>query len=118
MKQRTVEYMVLKKAVLCYGLDDESIQFLKQYVYCWGYCYSLVESSGSRSEAIAALPYFTEGTFTPLWLSQSAVELDNLHSIPNFSLTDQNGQTVTEKTFEDKIYITDFFLHYMSGNLP
>lgn len=31
------------------------------------------------------------------------------HSIPDFSFTNQDGETVTQKTFKDKIYIADFF---------
>ena len=31
------------------------------------------------------------------------------HTIQNFSFTDQDGKTVTEKNFEGSIYVTDFF---------
>lgn len=31
------------------------------------------------------------------------------HTIGDFSLTNQNGQTITQKTYEGKIYIADFF---------
>lgn len=31
------------------------------------------------------------------------------HTIPSFMLTDQEGETVTEKTVEGKIYVADFF---------
>ena len=31
------------------------------------------------------------------------------HTIPPFSFIDQDGQTITDKTFEGKIYVTDFF---------
>lgn len=31
------------------------------------------------------------------------------HRIADFSLTDQNGETVTNETFEGKIYVADFF---------
>ena len=31
------------------------------------------------------------------------------HTLPNFSLTDQNGNTVTSKTFAKKIFIANFF---------
>lgn len=30
------------------------------------------------------------------------------HTVPNFELTDQNGNTVTEKTVKDRIYVADF----------
>ena len=35
------------------------------------------------------------------------VEVD--HTIPDFSFTNQLGNTVTNKDFEDKIYVADFF---------
>jgi protein SCO1 len=31
------------------------------------------------------------------------------HTIANFSLTNQNGKTVTQDDYKDKIYVTDFF---------
>lgn len=31
------------------------------------------------------------------------------HTIPEFSFVNQDGQKVSEKTFEGKIYVTDFF---------
>lgn len=31
------------------------------------------------------------------------------HKIPDFSFNDQNGKTITAKTFENKIYVADFF---------
>ncbi len=31
------------------------------------------------------------------------------HSIPDFSLTNQNGKIITQKDYQDKIYIADFF---------
>ena len=38
------------------------------------------------------------------------IQADTLyHTIPDFSFTNQDGQTVTQETFRDKIYIADFF---------
>ena len=31
------------------------------------------------------------------------------HKIADFSLTNQNGETVTQNTYKDKIYVADFF---------
>ncbi|MAL22601.1 MAG: SCO family protein [Xanthomarina sp.] len=31
------------------------------------------------------------------------------HKIADFSLTNQNGETITQNTYEDKIYVADFF---------
>src|SRR5690606_25637021 len=31
------------------------------------------------------------------------------HKIADFSLTNQNGETITQDTYKDKIYVADFF---------
>ena len=37
------------------------------------------------------------------------------HSLPDFKLTDQNGNTVTSKTFTNKIFIASFFYTHCKG---
>ena len=56
-----------------------------------------------------ALPYINKPDFTPEWISKTDAGYNNIHTIPAFSFTNQNGETVTEKTVADKIYVTDFF---------
>ena len=60
--------------------------------------------SNSKQEKIKTtkLPYFNSTDFTPNWKEAT-------HKIPNFSFLNQNGDTITNKTFEGKIYIADFF---------
>lgn len=70
------------------------------------------EQNGSR---VDALPYFSEASFTPQWLEADAPELANFHQIPSFELTNQEGELITEKTFEGKIYIVDFFFTSCPG---
>lgn len=64
------------------------------------------------------LPYFSEATFTPIWLDDNSEELDTLHKIPAFKLIDQNGDTITDKTFDDKYYVTNFFFTTCPGICP
>jgi protein SCO1/2 len=35
--------------------------------------------------------------------------ISKYHSIANFSFTNQNGKTITQKEYEGKIYVADFF---------
>jgi protein SCO1/2 len=60
------------------------------------------------------LPFYTTADFTPHWMSDSD-SFKNIHSIPSFSFIDQNGKTITDKTFDDKIYIADFFFTTCPG---
>lgn len=64
------------------------------------------------------LPYYNEESFTPQWLTPNTEEEKTFHKIPDFSLTNQLGETVTQDTFENKIYITDFFFTSCPGICP
>jgi protein SCO1/2 len=45
----------------------------------------------------------------PALVDESVRNVDKLHRVGAFKLTDQDGKEVTENNFKDKIYITDFF---------
>ena len=71
-----------------------------------------------KSSRVDVLPYYAEATFTPNWLDGEDKETNDFHKIPAFNLTNQLGETVTEKTFENKIYIADFFFTTCPGICP
>ncbi|WP_394748908.1 SCO family protein [Spongiimicrobium salis] len=48
------------------------------------------------------LPYFNTPDFTPTWTKGD-------HKIPEFSLINQNGDTITNQNYKGKIYIANFF---------
>ena len=54
------------------------------------------------------LPFINRPDFTPEWIAENEESYKNIHTIPPFSFTDQDGQTVTEKTVTGKIYVADF----------
>lgn len=46
----------------------------------------------------------------PILGNRDVVDGDTIyHKIPDFSFTDQDGNTITNATFKDKIYVVDFF---------
>jgi protein SCO1 len=59
------------------------------------------------------LPYYTGSDFTPQWLNEN--EAANIHSIPDFNFTDQNGNQISRKTFDNKITVVDFFFTTCPG---
>jgi protein SCO1/2 len=75
-------------------------------------------TSNEKTSRVANLPFYNEATFTPNWLEVGSNELDMFHKIPEFNLTNQLGETVTQNTFRDKIYITDFFFTTCPGICP
>lgn len=64
------------------------------------------------------LPYYNDESFTPNWLTPGSPEEKSFHKIPDFKLINQLGDTITQKTFEDKIYVTDFFFTICPGICP
>ncbi len=60
-------------------------------------------------------PYYTDPTFTPEWLIPNSSELKHLHKIFDFELVNQDGEKVTNKTFDDHIYIVYFSFNICPG---
>src|SRR5689334_14332549 len=54
----------------------------------------------------SSLPYYNTPDFTPLWNIDT---MKIVHTIPSFSFTNQNNESVTNKTFDNKIYVAGFF---------
>lgn len=61
------------------------------------------------------LPYYNDASFTPHWLTPGSEEEKQFHKIPNYSLINQLGDTITSETFDSKLYITDFFFTSCPG---
>lgn len=68
-----------------------------------------------ETSRVEYLPYYNDATFTPNWLTPNSEEEKGFHKIPDFELVNQLGDTVTQKTFDDKLYITDFFFTSCPG---
>lgn len=66
----------------------------------------------------AALPFYNETTFTPHWISPDDPILDTFHRISPFNLINQEGEAITEKDFDGKIYVVDFFFTICPGICP
>lgn len=64
-----------------------------------------------KQQAVSSLPYFNSADFTPEWDTPK-------HKIPPFSFVNQNGDTVNNATFNNSIYIADFFFTSCPGICP
>ncbi|MBL4605877.1 MAG: SCO family protein, partial [Flavobacteriaceae bacterium] len=64
------------------------------------------------------LPFFNTATFTPEWIGEESARYNEIHTIPEFSFVNQNGEDVTQKTYEGKIYVADFFFVSCPGICP
>ena len=64
--------------------------------------YSLLKPSKS-------LPIFTPRDVNPELVDTTVQHIGYNHTIEDFSFTNQNGKTITQKDYEGKIYVADFF---------
>ncbi|MCB0380797.1 MAG: SCO family protein [Flavobacteriales bacterium] len=55
------------------------------------------------------LPVFNPSDINPKLVDESVQGVTKLHRVGAFSLINQEGKTITEKDYQDKIYVTDFF---------
>ena len=55
------------------------------------------------------LPIYNPSMVNPELVDSTVQYISKYHSIADFSFTNQNGKTITQKDYEGKIYVADFF---------
>jgi protein SCO1/2 len=55
------------------------------------------------------LPVYSPSDVNPKLVDATLKHIQNNHTIGDFSLLNQNGETITQQHYEGKIYIADFF---------
>ena len=58
---------------------------------------------------VKRLPFFAPKSTNPELVDSTVVHIKKRHFIPDFALTNQNGKIITQKDYENKIYVADFF---------
>ena len=74
--------------------------------------------SVSSVRAAQQLPYYNSEDFAPHWLEPNDQALKTFHTIPAFRFTNQNGTTITEANYKNKIYVASFFFTTCQGICP
>jgi protein SCO1/2 len=55
------------------------------------------------------LPIYNPADVNPKLVDESLWHIHRNHKVANFKLINQNGDTITQKDYENKIYVVDFF---------
>ena len=55
------------------------------------------------------LPIFNPADLNPKVVDKSLLNVRKNHKVADFQLINQNGQTITQEDYKDKIYVADFF---------
>ena len=65
--------------------------------------YSVLNQDNER------LPVYQPSDFETKLVDSSIQHIEKYHTVADFKLINQNGDTITQNNYKDKIYITDFF---------
>jgi len=76
----------------------------------------LIVTSCSKEPEV--LPFFNTADFTPEWIDITAPEYKTIHTLPSFNFFNQYGDTITNKTIQNKIVVADFFFTICPGICP
>ena len=55
------------------------------------------------------LPIYNPSDFNPKYVDWSVRDITQNHTVKDFNLINQNGNVITSKDYENKIYVVDFF---------
>jgi len=55
------------------------------------------------------LPIYNPADFNPELVDKSLHNKTEYHTVSDFQLINQNGDTITQESYKDKIYVVDFF---------
>ena len=55
------------------------------------------------------LPVYNPSDFNPELVDRSLLNTSENHTVADFKLINQNGQTITQEDYKNKIYVFDFF---------
>ncbi|MBV9986063.1 MAG: SCO family protein [Chitinophagaceae bacterium] len=74
----------------------------------WAIAVALLFSACRQTAKQSSLPYYNAPDFTPIFASAKEADQRITHRIADFSCTDQEGRTITNKNIAGKIHVADF----------
>jgi len=81
-------------------------------------CTTNNQSLEAINTANETLPFFNTPDWTPEWIEKTDSQYQQVHQIPEFNFKDQEGNTISIKTVNGKIYIANFFFTSCRGICP
>ena len=79
----------------------------KNYFIFW--IFVLVSLISCKQSSEKVLPIYNPSNFNPELVDKSLQNKSEYHTVSDFNLINQNGETITQEDYKDKIYIADFF---------
>lgn len=71
-----------------------------------------------RQSSEKQLPVYNPSDINQVLVDKSLHHISKDHTVADFNLINQNGKTVTQDDYQDKIYVADFFFTSCQGPCP
>ena len=109
------------ESCFCYSYENKLITFAKKkmlsffkkyrYFFLGLMVFSIITISlfYNALKPKENLPIYNPADVNPELVDSTIQYVEKYHTIDDFSFTNQNGKTITQKDYEGKIYIADFF---------
>ena len=109
------------ESYFCYSYENKLITFAKKkmlsffkkyrYFFLGLMVFSIITISlfYNALKPEKSLPIYNPADVNPELVDSTIQYVEKYHTIDDFSFTNQNGKTITQKDYEGKIYIADFF---------
>ena len=78
----------------------------------------IAASGAACSEEHPTVPFYRTAALTPEWLGKRLTDNSSFHHVASFSLTDQDGKTVTSQSLDHRVSIIHFFFTRCAGVCP
>ncbi|MEQ9468570.1 MAG: SCO family protein [Ekhidna sp.] len=69
----------------------------------------VIGCSSTKGNEELSLPFYSEATFTAQWIDESDPAYEQIHTISDFQFVNQEGEMITNETFDGKVYVANFF---------
>lgn len=80
-----------------------------KFLYITILAFILVVITACNQSSKKQLPIYNPTDFNPALVDKSQQSISEYHTVADFNLINQNGETITQENYKDKIYVTDFF---------
>ena len=83
------------------------------FILCLAACMVSCRQSSDKQ-----LPVYNPSDFNQVLVDKNLRNINKDHTVADFNLINQNGNTVTQDDYQDKIYVADFFFTSCQGPCP
>ena len=93
---------------------SELVMVLCAFLSCNNSSFNNSDNAGE----LVDLPFYNDPEFNAVWIDSDDPAYQQIHTIAPFELINQNGDTISDTDFDNKIFVANFFFTICPGVCP